>query len=100
MKIPPRMRPETTMTARKNHALTAPSLTTEQEAEAQRLAQILMDKTKEEVLNITRLLVAKADHDLLGETEFQVRDIVHKIGAQAIETAVNERKKGATKDRA
>lgn len=88
------------MTTRNNPALTSPVLTAEQEAEAQRLAQLLLDKTKEEVLNITRLLVAKADRDLLGETEFQVRDIVHKIGAQAIQTALNERKKGATKDRA
>jgi hypothetical protein len=85
------------MTTRKNPLVASPSLTAEQEAEAQRLAQILMDKTKEEVLKITRLLVSKPDRDLLGETEFQVRDIVHKIGAQAIETAVNERKKGATK---
>jgi hypothetical protein len=30
-------------------------------------------------------------------SEFQVRDLVHKIGAKAIETALNERKKGATK---
>lgn len=88
------------MTARKNSSVTAPVLTAEQEAEAQRLAQILLEKTKQEVLKITRLLVSKADRDLLGETEFQVRDIVHRIGAQAIETAVNERKKGATKDRA
>jgi hypothetical protein len=91
---------ETIMTARKKHSVATPSLSGEQEAEAQRLAQILMDKTKEEVLKITRLLVSKADRDLLGETEFQVRDLVHRIGAPAIETAVNERKKGATKDRA
>jgi hypothetical protein len=88
------------MTARKNASVTAPVLTAEQEAEAQRLAQILLDKTKQEVLKITRLLVCKADRALLGETAFQVRDIVHRIGAQAIETAVNERKKGAAKDRA
>lgn len=88
------------MNARKTHSVASPSLTAQQEAEAQRLAQILLDKTKEDVLNITRLLVSKSDPELLGETEFQVRDLVHKIGAQAIETALNERKKGATKDRA
>lgn len=88
------------MTTHKNHAASSSSLTAEQEAEAQRLAQVLMDKTKEEFLNITRLLVSKSDRDLLGETEFQVRDLVHRIGAEAIQTAVNERKKGATTDRA
>jgi hypothetical protein len=30
---------------------------------------------------------------LLGPTEFEVRDRVHKIGAKAIETAVDQRKK-------
>src|SRR5262245_1430252 len=49
---------------------------------------------------ITRLLVSKKDHELFGETEFQVRDLVHKIGARTIETAVNERKKGRTKGQA
>ncbi len=75
-------------------------LTPEQEAEARRLAETIAVKTQEELLQITRLLVSKRDDQLFGETEFQVRDLVHKIGARAIETAVNERKKGATKDRA
>ena len=75
-------------------------LTAEQEAEAQRLADTIAVKSKEELLRITRLLVSKQDHELLGETEFEVRDLVHKIGARAIETAVNERKKGGTKGRA
>lgn len=75
-------------------------LTPEQEAEAQRLANSIAVKTKEEILQITRLLVSRRDHELFGETEFQVRDLVHKIGARAIETAVNERKKGGTKGRA
>jgi hypothetical protein len=75
-------------------------LTAEQEAEAQRLADSVAVKTKEELLQITRLLVSKKDHELLGETEFEVRDLVHKIGARAIETAVNQRKKGGAKGRA
>lgn len=75
-------------------------LTPEQEAEAQRLADSIAVKTKEELLQITRLLVSKQDHELFGETEFQVRDLVHKMGARAIETAVNERKKGGIKGQA
>ena len=75
-------------------------LTAEQEAEAQRLAAAILDKTKQELLQLTRLLVSKRDDQLFGETEFQVRDLVHKIGTHAIETAVNERKKGGTKGRA
>src|SRR5262245_55811269 len=76
------------------------SLTPEQEAEAQRLADALAATTKEELLRITRLLVSKQDHELLGQTEFEVRDLVHQIGARAIQTAVNERKKRGTKGRA
>ena len=60
-----------------------PTLTPEQSAEADRIAE---------------MLASKPDHQLLGKTEFEVRDRVHKIGAKALETALNERKKGATKD--
>lgn len=75
-------------------------LTPQQEAEAQRLADLVAHKTREEVLHIARLLVSKADHELLGATEFEIRDRVHRIGAHTLETALNGRKKGATKGRA
>jgi hypothetical protein len=52
-----------------------------------------------EALQMARLLVSKPDHELLGATEFEIRDRVHKIGAVAIETAVNQRKKGGTRGR-
>jgi hypothetical protein len=80
--------------------MTNVELTPEKEAEAQRLTDILMGRTREEVHQIARLLVSKPDHQLLGQTEFEVRDRVHKIGTQALETALNERKKGGTKARA
>jgi hypothetical protein len=64
------------------------------------MAEAIALKTKEELLQITRLLVSKQDHELFGQTEFEVRDLVHEIGARAIETAVNERKNGGTKGRA
>ena len=48
----------------------------------------------------SRALASKKDHELLGATEFEIRDRVHKLGAHAIETALNERKKGGTKGRA
>lgn len=76
------------------------NLTPEQEAEAQRLADIVAQKTKEEALQMARLLVSKPDHQLLGATEFEIRERVHKIGAFAIETAVNQRKKGGTQGQA
>ncbi len=75
-------------------------LTPEQEAEAQRVADIIARKAKEEALAMARLLVSKQDQEILGATEFEIRDRVHKLGAHAIETALNERKKGGTKVRA
>jgi hypothetical protein len=75
-------------------------LSPEKEEEAQRLADRVMIRTREEVLEITRMLVVKPDHQLLGETEFHIRERVHKIGAHALETALAERKKGGTKGRA
>jgi plasmid stabilization system protein ParE len=75
-------------------------LSPEQEAEAQRLADIIAQKAKEEALHMARLLVSKSDHELLGATEFEIRERVHKIGACALETAVNQRKKGGIQGRA
>jgi hypothetical protein len=40
------------------------------------------------------LLASKPDRQLLGQTEFEVRDHVHKIAAKAFEAALDERKKG------
>jgi len=74
-----------------------PQLSAEQEAEAQRIFQILKSTTDDDLLALARLLASKKDRDLLGQTEFEVRDRVHQIGAKAIETALDERKKGGTR---
>ena len=71
-------------------------LTEDQEAEAQRIAGIVMEVSKSEVMAMARLLASKPDRQLLGPTEFEIRDLCHKIGAKAIETALSERKKGGT----
>jgi hypothetical protein len=69
-------------------------LAPDQEAEAGCLTEILMKTVSQEVRAIVELLASKPDHQLLGQTEFEGRDGVHTIGAQAIATALNERKKG------
>jgi hypothetical protein len=81
-------------------AMTEPILSAEQEQLAKQLAESILEKAKEEALRIARLLVSKTDHELLGATEFEVRDRVHAIGAHALQTALEERKKGGTKGRA
>lgn len=76
------------------------SLTAQQEADAQKLAALITEQVKQDVLGMARLLVSKPDAELLGKTEFEIRDRVHKIGARAIETALDEREKGGTTVRA
>jgi hypothetical protein len=73
------------------------ALTPEQQAEAERIAEVLMEAARREVVAIAELLASKPNDKLLGRTEFEVRDHVHKIGAKAVETALNERKKGGSK---
>ena len=75
-------------------------LTREQEAEAQRLAAIIGKRAQEEALQMARIMASKPDAQLLGATEFEIRERAHKLAAHAIETALNERKKGGTKVRA
>jgi hypothetical protein len=76
------------------------ALTPEQEAEAQRLAVVIGQKAQAEALRMARVLVSKEDHELLGATEFEIRDRAHAIGAHALEAALAGRKKGATTGRA
>ena len=71
--------------------------TSEQAEAAERIYQVLRSACDDEMRQIARLLASKPDDKLLGTTEFEVRDRVHRIGAKAIETALNERKKGGTK---
>lgn len=74
------------------------SLTPEQQAEAQRLYELLQDIFLQEARTIARQLASKEDRHLLGQNEFDLRDALHRLGAAALQTALNERKKGATKD--
>jgi hypothetical protein len=75
-------------------------LTPEQQAEADRIYQILRERTDADLRQLAELLASKPDHQLLGATEFEVRDRVHRIGAEALSTALAQRKKGGTRGRA
>jgi hypothetical protein len=71
-------------------------LTPEQQAEAQRIYDALKAAVDSDLRQIAELLASKPDGQLLGATEFEVRDRVHKIGAKAVQGALAGRKKGAT----
>jgi hypothetical protein len=74
-----------------------PTLTPEQEAQADVIYQRLRDAFDAEARRLARLMAGKEDRHLLGDTEFQVRDRVHALGARVLETALDERKKRGTK---
>src|SRR5262245_51460513 len=69
-------------------------LTPEQKAEAQQLYEAFQGAFLEEARRLAELLASKADAQLLGRTEFEVRDGVHRLGATALQAALEERKKG------
>ena len=72
-------------------------LSAEQEAEAQALAERISRATADDLLEVARLLVANPSDRAFGRTEFQLRDLVHRIGAKALQLHLAE-KKTATKD--
>jgi hypothetical protein len=75
-------------------------LNAEHEQEAQRIGKILQEKMAGDIVQLARLLVSKKDAEIFGKTEFEVRDRVHQLGAKALQTVLEERKKGGTKGRA
>jgi hypothetical protein len=74
-------------------------MTTDQEAEAQKLAAEITEAIADDVLHMARFLVSRDARHTFGKAEFQLRDIVHKVGAKALETSL-AKKKTATGARA
>ena len=75
-------------------------LTAEQEAEAAYIEDILAAKAQVEVRYMARLMASKPNRELLGATEFQLRDAVHRLGADGIDAALAAKKKRGTKGQA
>jgi hypothetical protein len=71
-------------------------LSTEQEVEAKALEAKIQAAVQREIADLARLMVSKSDRELFGLTEFQVRDIVLRIGAKVYQEHLRE-KKTATK---
>jgi hypothetical protein len=71
-------------------------LSPDQEAQAQAIYARLKERFDAEALQLARLMASKEDAQLLGDTEFQVRDRVHGLGAQVLQVALEQRKKGGT----
>lgn len=71
-------------------------LTPAQQAEADRIYEALRASLDTDIKQMAELLAAKPDGQLLGATEFTLRDLVLKAGAKALQAALEGRKKGAT----
>jgi hypothetical protein len=68
-------------------------LNEEQEAESQRIYERLRGAFDEELKTIARFMASKPNDQLFGQTEFELRDRVHELGARVLETAADERQK-------
>jgi hypothetical protein len=61
-----------------------------------RTARELQEATAEDFARMVRLLRSRPDAQVLGQAEFEVRQIAHKIAAVIVQAEVNARQKGAT----
>ena len=71
-------------------------LTPEQQLEAQQYAALFLQLAQREAQRFGELIASRPDAQLLGRTEFDLRTLVHRLGAAFLEAALEERKKGAT----
>lgn len=69
--------------------------------EANRVEEILdnvLGMAEVELRLAAELLVSKSNAEFFGDTEFQVREAMHRIGARLYDAALEERKKRGTAD--
>jgi hypothetical protein len=74
-------------------------LTPEQQVEVERYSQLLLQIARREAARFGELIATSPDNQLLGKTEFALRDLLHQVGAAFLAAALNERKKGGTAGR-
>jgi hypothetical protein len=68
----------------------------EQAEVEERIYQGLRPACDAELREMAKLLASRPYDQPLGRTEFEVRDLAHDLGAKALQTALDERKKGDT----
>lgn len=72
-------------------------MSAEQFEEARRVYEVTRGAMEEEAWRMACLMASKESGRMLGEAEFEMRTMLHRLGAKMLESAVNERrKKGAT----
>lgn len=68
-------------------------LSAEQQALSERIYQRIRVAFDEEARRMANLMAGKEEHEIFGQTEFELRDRVHDLGAEVLEAAANERSK-------
>ena len=67
-------------------------LSEEQEHEAKLLEAKIRLAVDQEIADLARLLVSKSESEIFGQAEFQVRDLVLRVGAKAFAEHLREKK--------
>jgi len=68
------------------------TLPADREALAQELAQLLHGQSFDTFLQVARTLVQTQDATLFGDTEFKIRDLLLRLGVQAYDTHLAQKK--------
>lgn len=72
-----------------------PVLSAEQQAEAALIYERIRGAFDEEARRLAELMASKETRHIFGETEYQIRDRVHALGAEVLAVTAEERvKKG------
>lgn len=79
--------------AKQQRAQVSGELSAEQEELAQRIYARLRVKMDDELLAMARLMASKADHEIFGKGEFELRDKLNEVGATIVAESANERAK-------
>ena len=67
-----------------------PVLNAEQQAEAELIYERIRGAFDEEARCLAALMASKETRHIFGETEYEIRDRVHALGAQVLEAAAQE----------
>jgi len=73
--------------------LSQPVLSVEQQAEAELIYERIRGAFDEEARRLAELMASKETRHIFGETEYQIRDRVHALGAEVLAAAAEERVK-------
>ena len=76
---------------------TMDGITPEENAEVQRMHDVILKAMDREIWQLAQFMVTRRDDQLFGAAEFTLREKALRMGAQALEATVNDRKKRGTR---